>query len=414
MTNRNPRMLQGYRVLELGHFVAGPTCAKILGEMGAEVIKVERTLQGDHSRRFGIVKDGASTYFVQHNHGKLCVGLDLKKPRARELVLAMVPKLDVFVENFAPGVIDAMGLGYEELRRINPRLIMCSISVAGQTGPLNRIPGYDYIGAAYAGITGLLGEPDRPPVTPGLAIGDVSTGVAAAMAVGFALLHRERTGEGQYIDASIVDTYFHMHEQNVPVVAIREGRYKARRTGSMHPSMSPCGVFPTRDGYIFIIVQQHEMGRLGRAMGKPDILDDPRFATNRDRMKNSAAMREMIEAWLMTFPGRAGALAALEAHRVPCAPVLTLDEAMTHPQLIERGTVRKARDKLVGEFPIPGIPVRFSAWPQSDAPVEASMVGADNERVMREMLGLSDDEIAALYADGVLIHHTLPLPAENA
>src|ERR1700688_665809 len=197
------RMLEGYRVLDFTHFVAGPTCTRILGEMGADVIKVERSASGDHVRQLGLVRDGLSTYYFQHNHSKRSLAVDLRKPRGRELLLAMIPKIDVVVENFAPGVIASMGFGYEALKKINPKLVMCSISATGQTGPLSNRPGYDFIGAAFAGVTDLLGEADRPPIVPTMAIGDVSTGVAAAMAVGYALLSAERSGTGQYLDASL-------------------------------------------------------------------------------------------------------------------------------------------------------------------------------------------------------------------
>ncbi len=395
-------MLEGYRVLDFSHFVAGPTCARILAEMGAEVIKIERGEQGEHTRNFGVVADGMSTYYFQHNHSKLGLALDLRQQRARDLILQMIPKIDVVVENFAPGVIAGMGFGYETLKKLNPKIVMCSISAAGQTGPLSRIPGYDYVGQAYAGITELIGEPDRPPVVPAMAIGDISTGVAAAMAIGFALLHRERTGEGQYIDASIVDTYFHMHEISVPVVALRPGRYKPKRTGALHPNMSPCGVFSAGDGYLFLIVQQHEMPRLWRAMGNPPEQEDARFVTNRDRMKNNAAIREIIQKWLNGFPDRDAALAQLEAERVPCAPVLKLEEAMAHPHLRERDTVRHTSDRAIGNFDVPGMPVKFSGWPQK-SDLRAPRVGEDNARVMRDLLGLSAAEIEQLHTEKILL-----------
>ena len=285
--DKRPRMLEGYRVLDFTHFVAGPTCTRILGEMGADVIKVERSLEGDHVRVLGLVRDGMSTYYFQHNHSKLSLGVNLRDPRGRELLLKMIPKIDVVVENFAPGVIAEMGFGYEALKKINPRIIMCSVSVAGQTGPLSYKPGYDYLGAALAGITDQLGEPEGSPIVPPMAIGDVSTGVAAAMAVGFALLHRERTGEGQMLDASLLDTYFHMHELSVPVVSLRPGKFVPKRGGATHPTGAPCGVYKASDGYVFLVVQQHEIARLWRAMKRPELGDDPRFKTNRDRLKNN-------------------------------------------------------------------------------------------------------------------------------
>jgi len=396
------RMLEGYRVLDFTHYVAGPTCTRILAEMGADVIKVERSPEGDHVRQLGIVRDGMSSYYVQHNHSKRSLAIDLRKPRAREIVLAMIPKIDVVVENFAPGVIGEMGFGYEALKRINPRIIMCSVSVAGQTGPLSYKPGYDYLGASLAGIIDQLGDPDRPPVVPPMAIGDVSTGVSAAMAVGFALLNRERTGEGQYIDASLLDTYFHMHELSVPVISLRPGKWSPKRTGSLHPTGSPCGVYKARDGYIFLVIQQHEIGRLWRAMKRPDLAEDPRFKTNRDRVKNKEVLRDLIEQWLDSFPDRAAALKVLDAERVPCAPVLKLEESMAEPHLRGRKTVRRIRNEALGEFDVPGMPVKFSGWPDRTE-VKASRVGADNAAIMSELLGMSPEEIEKLHREQILL-----------
>ncbi|MGH8012249.1 MAG: CaiB/BaiF CoA transferase family protein, partial [Candidatus Binataceae bacterium] len=265
-------MLTGYHVLDFTHFVAGPTCTRILAELGANVVKVERSLEGDHVRQMGLMKDGMSTYYFQHDHSKRSLGIDLRNAHARELLLRMIPKIDVVVENFAPGVISQMGFGYDALSQINPKLVMCSVSATGQSGPLSNRPGYDFIGASFAGVIDLLGEPDRPPITPTMAIGDVSTGVAAAMAVGFALLNATRTGKGQYIDASLLDTYFHMHELCVPVLSIRKEKFKPRRNGSQHPTGSPSGVFKADGGYIMLLVQQHEFPRLCRAMGRPELV----------------------------------------------------------------------------------------------------------------------------------------------
>ncbi len=395
-------MLKGYHVLDFTHFVAGPTCTRIMAELGADVIKVERSLEGDHVRQLGIIKDGMSTYYFQHSHSKRSLGIDLRHPAAKDLILAMIPKIDVVVENFAPGVIASMGFGYETLKQINPKIVMCSISATGQTGPLSNRPGYDFIGAAFAGVTDLLGEADRPPIVPTMAIGDVSTGVAAAMAVGYALLSAERNGVGQYLDASLLDTYFHMHELAVPVLSQRRGTWKPRRNGSQHPAGSPTGVYQANGGYIMILVQQHEFVRLARAMGQPEIATDPRFSSNGRRVRNNAVLKEMIETWLGSFPDRDSAVAELDKHRVPCGPVLSLEEAVDHPHLRERKTVRKASDPRLGDFDLPAMPVKFSAWPDR-TDLKASLVGQDNEAILSEMLGLSATEIAELYAMQVLI-----------
>jgi crotonobetainyl-CoA:carnitine CoA-transferase CaiB-like acyl-CoA transferase len=406
-------MLAGYRVLDVTQFVAGPTCTRIMAELGAEVIKVEFAPLGDRGRASGDKSRGAqfrnasqSTYYFQHNHSKKSLAIDVKQARGRDLIKALVAKSDVLVENFAPGVMQRMRLAYADLRAVNPRLIMCSISLAGQSGPLSQKPGFDYMGAAYAGIAGLAGEPDRPAQLA-TAMGDSSTGLAAAMAIGFALLHRERTGEGQYIDCSLVDTYFHMHEVNVPKATLRGPSFAPKRAGSLHPDGGPTGIFRYKgEQFIAIMVMPYQWKQMVASMNMPALADDPRFATPRARRDNNEALKAIIEEWLQTFPSREAAIKALEGGRIPCAPVLTLHEAIAHPHLRERGTVRRVKDRLIGEFDIPGMPVKFAQWPAAAA-LSAALLGEHNEQVLRDVLSVSDSEISALYADKVLVRDPL-------
>lgn len=407
-------MLTGYRVLDFSQFVAGPTCARIMAELGAEVIKVELAPGGDRGRQSGLRPVGeelgrssASTYYFQHNHSKKSLCLDVKSEAGRALFLDLVAKSDVLVENFSPGVMDRMGFGYEALKEINPGLVMCSISLAGQSGPLSNQPGFDYMGAAYAGLTEALGEPDRAPSQLPIAIGDSATGVAAAMAVGYALLHRERTGEGQYVESTLLDTYFHMHEVNVPKIAIRGRSAMPGRSGSIHPDGGPTGVFRTPgETFIAIMVMPYQWRQMVEAMGRPDLAKDPRFSSPRARRDNKETLRDLVEAWLATFPSRDAALDALAAHRIPCAPILSVLDAMNHPHLVERGTVRSVSDAHIGSFKIPGMPVRFSSWPQASDP-QAALLGEHNEEILESVLGRKPEEIATLYADQVLMRDPL-------
>jgi crotonobetainyl-CoA:carnitine CoA-transferase CaiB-like acyl-CoA transferase len=207
--NKPQHLLDGYKVLDFTHFVAGPTTTRLMAGMGAEIIKIEMAPHGDRSREFDYVREHRSAFFIQQNRGKKSVCIDLRRREGIDLIKQLVPKVDVVVENFAPGVISDIGLDYEVLKAINPKIIMCSISALGQTGPLANDAGFDFIGQAYAGITSLIGEDDGPPYMPMVAIGDVSAGAHAMGAIASALLHRERTGQGQYIDVSLLDTYFH-------------------------------------------------------------------------------------------------------------------------------------------------------------------------------------------------------------
>jgi len=410
----NLPMLKGYRVLDIAQYVAGPTCTRILAELGAEVIKLELAPSGDRGRFSGdkprdpaLKKSSQSTYYFQHNHSKKSLAVDIKQDRGRALVHALIPKIDVVVENFAPGVMARAGLGYEELSRINSRLIMCSISLAGQTGPLSNKPGFDYMGAAYAAITAAIGEGDRGPAQLPIAISDSATGVTAAMCVGFALLHRERTGEGQYVDCSLVDTYFNMHEVNIPKSSLRGAHFSPPRAGSLHPDGGPTGVFRYKgDEFISIMVLPHQWPQLVKVMNMPELADDPRFRDARARRDNKVALKEILESWLSHFGSREEAIAALEAERVPCAPVLSLHEAMVHPHLRERGTIRRVKDRDIGEFDIPGMAAKFSRWaPPTD--LAADRLGEHNEEILQDILGLSDVEVRELYAQKIIVRDPL-------
>ncbi|HZC55944.1 MAG TPA: CaiB/BaiF CoA-transferase family protein [Xanthobacteraceae bacterium] len=411
---KNLPMLKGYRVLDIGQFVAAPTCTRILAEMGAEVIKLELAPFGDRGRFAGdkprdpeLKKSSQSTYYFQHNHSKKSLAVDIKQDRGRELVYALIPKIDVVVENFAPGVMARAGFGYDKLCGINPKLIMCSISLAGQSGPLSDKPGFDYMGAAYAGITSCIGETDRGPAQLPIAISDSSTGVTAAMAVGFALLHRERTGEGQYIDCSLLDTYFNMHEVNVPKSSLRGAQFHPPRMGSLHPDGGPTGVFRCRDDqFVAIMVLPHQWPLLVKAMNMPELAEDVRFRDARGRRDNNEALKDVIESWLKNFVNRDQAIAALEAERVPCAPVLSLHEAMAHPHLRERGTVRRVTDLDIGAFDIPGLAAKFSHWPPATE-IKADRLGEHNEEILHDVLGLSEAEIRQLYRDRTIVHDPL-------
>jgi crotonobetainyl-CoA:carnitine CoA-transferase CaiB-like acyl-CoA transferase len=408
--NANMPMLKGYRVLDITQFVAGPTCTRIMAELGAEVIKLELAPFGDRGRFAGdkarnpaLGKSSQSTYYFQHNHSKKSLAIDIKQEKGRALVHALIPKIDVVVENFAPGVMARAGLGYEEFSRINPKLIMCSISLAGQTGPLSSKPGFDYMGAAYAGITSAIGEGDRGPAQLPFAIGDSATGVTAAMSVAFALLHRERTGEGQYIDCSLVDTYFNMHEVNLPKTSLRGDAFNPKRMGALHPDGGPTGVFRYRDDqFVAIMVMPYQWPQFLKALNRPELADDARFRDPRARRDNNEALKGIIENWLIGFASRDAAIAALETERVPCAPVLSLREASAHPHLRERGTVRGVRDADIGAFDIPGLAAKFSRWTPA-ADLRADRLGEHNDEILRNLLALSEADIRQLYADKIVV-----------
>ena len=251
-------VLDGFTILDFTQVLAGPTVTRLMAEMGAEILKVELSPTGDISRALPALRDGRSAYFIQQNRGKKSLCVDAKNPEALAILKRLIEKVDVVVENFAPGVIGRLGLDYETVKQINPRVVMCSISAFGQTGPLSKLPGYDYIAQAYSGITSMIGEPDGPPYFPLPGIGDVSTGVHATAAINAALLYRERTGKGQHLDIALLDAYFHCHELNVQLYSSSNGAIKPTRSGTQHFALCPGGLFKGHDTYIFVLALDHQ------------------------------------------------------------------------------------------------------------------------------------------------------------
>jgi crotonobetainyl-CoA:carnitine CoA-transferase CaiB-like acyl-CoA transferase len=399
-------VLEGFKALDFTQFVAGPTVTKLMAEMGAEVIKVEFAPDGDRSRIMPYVKNQRSGYFVQQNRGKLSLCVDIRNPAAKAVLRELVTKVDVMVENFAPGVIVRMGSGYEEVRKLNPKLVMCSVSTFGQSGPLANDPGYDFIGQAYAGVTWLSGREGEPHYPPMLAVGDVSTGVHALAAVACALLHRDRTGEGQFIDISLLDSYFNYHDWAVQQVSASGGSLKPARSGQHYPNLAPAGMFKARSGYIFIFAWlDHHWVKLCAIMGCAERAQDSRYASLAARVERRAETTSIIERWLASMPSDEAAVSALRTARIPSAPVLSVEEAMQHPHLRERRTVRTVHDRLLGEFQIPGFSLRFSAFP-GELELEAPLLGEHNEQILSDYLGYSRDQIGRLTRDGAL--HSAP------
>lgn len=400
--NSRKHMLEGYRVLDFTQFVAGPTVTKLMAEMGAEIIKIELAPKGDLCRNFPYVKDMRSAYFVQQNRGKMSLCVDIKNPAGNAIVHDLIPKVDVLVQNYAPGVIGRMGFDYENVRKLNPRIIMCSVSTFGQTGPLAPEPGYDFVGQAYAGVTSLSGEKGGDYYPPILAMGDVSTGVHAYAAVATALLHRERTGEGQHLDLSLLDSYFHYHDLAVELVSASRGAMRAQRTGNQVGALSPAGIFKTKTGALWIFAfQDNHWASMCGLTGRTDLINDPRCIDNTQRVANRDLVNGSINQWLATLPGIDAAIAALREAHIPHAPVLTVEEAMAHPHMRERRTVRTINDRILGEFQVPGFPMRFSGFPD-ELPLEAPFLGEHNHKILSTYLGYSAERIAELEREGVL------------
>jgi crotonobetainyl-CoA:carnitine CoA-transferase CaiB-like acyl-CoA transferase len=394
-------MLAGCRVLDFTQYLAGPTVTRLMAEMGADIIKIELAPMGDPSRLLPTIKNGRSGYFVQQNRGKKSLCLDFGKPESLEILRALVPKVDIVVENFGPGVMQKRGLDYDSLKRINPRLIMASLSAFGRKGPLAYKTGYDMVAQAFSGLMHMTGDPEGAPTFVGIGMADVGAGVHTFAALGYALYNREKTGVGQYIDIAMVDALYHMHDFGLQSVSITDGAFIPKRMGRFHNQICPCGVYKGPQGWIFILVLDRQWPNMAKAMGRPELRDDPRFATGADRVKNRDVLNPMVEKWLSSLSSDEAAVALLEENRVAAAQVLSVTDTMKHPYFKARDMARKVRDPILGELTIPGFPLKFSAYP--DLPdIQAPLLGEHGAQVLKDVLEYSDAQIAKLKEGGIL------------
>ncbi len=397
---KQPHVLSHFKVLDLTEYLSGSMLTRIMAEMGAEVIKIEPP-GGDKTRQTPFMKNGRSAYNIQQNRGKKSVCLDIKTAAGLSIVKELLTKVDVLVENFSPGVMSRLGLAYKTVKSINPAIVMCSISSFGQSGPLASKVGFDFIAASYAGVVNTMGFPEGPPVMPGLSLGDSLAAVTGVGAVLAALLHRERTGKGQHLDISLLDSYFQCFDLAVQMISASGGTYKPVRNGTRTAHMPPIGLFKSDRHYICIMAQKdHLWARLCAAMGRPELAGDPRFETVPKRTENAAAVYDIVGQWFAST-SEDEALRRLEEYRVPAAPVLTIEETMDHPHMRQRGTVRRVSDRIFGDFEIPGSAYRFSEFPDG-SDLQAPLLGEHNTEVLRDYLGYSENRIAELEAQGVL------------
>jgi len=397
--------LTGLRVLDFTRALAGPTCTRMLAEMGAEVIKVEPAPKGDMSRAASVYNK-RSLFFVQHNRGKKSLCVNLRDARGMALVAELVRHVDVVVENFKPGVMADMGLSYDRLRELKSDIILCSISALGQTGPLAHKPGYDYIAQAYAGVTSMIGDEDEPPYIPLVGLGDVNTGVHGALAVLAALRHRDRTGRGQHLDVALLDVYYHFHEINVHQVRASGGKIKPTRVGRHMTYLCPGGVFRAAAGHVVIMGFFHHWPDLCRVMERLDLIEDPLYSTDLARLERREEVVKLIEEWLQRFPDVTSAVAHLERFDVPVAPVLSVAETLDHPHLRARGTVRTIRDAVYGgEIDVPGFPLKFSDFPE-ELPLTAPTLGQHNRDILTTYLKKTPEDVDRLRAEGVLVERS--------
>ncbi|WP_248323904.1 MULTISPECIES: CaiB/BaiF CoA-transferase family protein [unclassified Caballeronia] len=397
------RPLEGIRVVDYSHFLAGPYVGRCLAALGAEVIKVERPGSGDAGRQHAtILDDQQSAYFLQLNMGKRGVSVNMKDPRGKAFMERLCDSADVFIENYRPGALDKLGLGYAALSARNPGLVYCSISAYGHTGPDAHRAGFGLIAEAKSGIMQMIGNPGEPPPLMRISLGDMYTGIHAVAAINAALLGRVKSGRGQHIDMALYDTLFSMHEYAVQCYTMQG--VVPEQTGHDMPTSTLYGVFRAADGDLVIAAQVDDSWKRFAALveghgGPEGFGTDTRFHSLNGRNANREAILAVVKPWVASRPV-ADVLALLDSVDVPCAKVQRIDEVVADPQIVARGMVVEQEHPRLGKLRLPNLPFRFSDCDTSIAEVGPDL-GQHNEEVAQS-LGFSAAEIDALQTDGVL------------
>lgn len=403
--------LTGIHVLDLSRVLAGPWCTQIFADLGATVIKVERPGTGDETRAWGPPwledesgrETGDSAYYLAANRGKHSITVDISQAEGRQIIEALAAKCDFLVENFKCGDLGRRGLGYEQLARVNPRLIYCSITGFGQTGPRAEQPGYDYVIQAMGGLMSVTGLPDGAPgggpQRVGLAVSDLTSGMNAAIAILAALYERERSGKGQHIDIALLDvqvSWLANQAQNYFVSGKVPGL-----TGSQHPNLAPYQVFAASDSPLVVAVgNDAQFTRFCDAVGRPELARDARFSTNAGRVRNCAVLSGLLEELFRTRSCREW-LRCLEAADIPCGPIQTIDQVFEDPQVLHRNMCVDMQHTSAGTIPGIANPIKYSRS-KVEYDKGPPLLGEDTDTILSGFLGLDEGRIAALKASGVV------------
>lgn len=388
-----PGPLNGIRVLDFTRVLAGPAAAQALADLGAEVIKVEPPGDGDDTRTFPPFEQGHSVYFLGINRGKKSIVIDLKTGQGVALARDLAAKSDILIENYRPGVMDRLGLGYETLSTVNPRLIYCAISGFGMTGPLRDAPSFDIVTQALSGAFSVNGERDRAPTRLGIPLGDLVGGINGPISVLAALYERTVTGRGRLIDVSLLDGLMGMMAY-VPQVALMSGENPVPQ-GNPHPNLVPYGVYPAADGLMVIACLSNSFwGNICRALGLDDLIDDDRYATIEQRRINRDDVDDLIGRRTIAY-NFAELDALLTAHQVPHAPILGVHDALTQPQAVAREMVVETEHAALGTIKIVNRSIKWPGEMQA-VPEAPPVLGQHTDAVLADILGLDAERIAAL------------------
>ena len=397
---KNKGALSGIRVLDLTRVLAGPFCTMLLGDMGAEIIKIETPGQGDDSRRYPPFIGKESAYFMNLNRNKKSLVLNLKHAKAREIFLSLVEKSHVVLENFRPGTMEKLDLGYDTIRSRNPDIVYSCISGFGHSGPYKDLPGYDIIGQAMGGIMSITGWPDSPPTRTGTAIADVLAGLNACIGILAGLLAVGNGRPGQKIDIALVDSVVSAMETIIQIYLV-ENRVP-QRTGNRYEFIYPYDTFKAEDGWVIIAVGNNKLWEVFcKAIGRPELLNNTDYCDNYDRVKAHGEVKQIVENWSQKMKVRE-ILDFLLSRKIPCAPIYTVKEVVEDQHIAAaRQMIRQVEHPVAGPVKVIGSPINMSETPaQVDSP--APMLGQHSEAVLKELLNMTADELQSLKADNAI------------
>ena len=392
--------LEDIVVLDLTRVLAGPYCAMILANLGAKLIKVERPKTGDDSRSFGPYKNGQSAYFVSLNRGKKSIAIDLKNPEGKQIIKELAKVSDVVLENFRPGTTRKLGLSYDVLSQINPRIIYAAVSGFGHSGPYSERPAYDMLAQGMGGIMSITGQPGGEPTRVGSSIGDIIAGMFGAIGIISAIYERVFTGRGQMVDVAMLDGQVAVLENAIARYAIN-GEVPGP-LGSRHPSISPFGGFKTKDSWVIIACgNQIIWERFCRAIGREDLMEIPEFATNDKRTENYKKLKPIMDEIVQQKTTQEW-LELLEKHNVPSGPINTIDKLFDDPQVKSRNMLIKAEQPGMGTIYVAGNPIKLSTLKEEAVTDPAPKIGEHSEEILKTFLNYSDAMINELKAKNVI------------
>jgi formyl-CoA transferase len=393
-STQKPGALNGIRVIDLTRVLAGPFCTMLLGDMGAEIIKVETPGQGDDSRRYPPFIGEESAYFMNLNRNKKSIVLNLKNPKGKQIFLDLITQADVVLENFRPGAMDKLGLGYEVIKLYNPDIVYSCISGFGQSGPYRDFPGYDIVGQAMGGIMSVTGWPDGPPTRTGTAIADVLGGLSACIGILTSLLAIRNGRSGQKVDISLVDSVVSAMETIIQIYLVEERI--PRRTGNRYEFIYPYDTFKAKDGWVIIAIGNNKLWEVFcRSIERTDLLGNEAYKDNYDRVKEHKMIKGIVEDWTSNLEVDE-IVAFLKSKKIPCAPIYTAEDVVEDEHIaVARRMIREVEHPVAGKMKVIGSPVNLSETPP-EIYAPAPLLGEHTETVLRDLLQLTESQIAEL------------------